>query len=38
MTKNDVWLLFKKTGDINYYIKYKEMLEKGIDSVEDRES
>ena len=24
MDKNDLWLLFKKTGKIEYYLKYKE--------------
>lgn len=38
MTRNDIWVLFKKTGNINYYIKYKYMLEKGIDRLENRES
>ena len=27
MTKDDLWELFKQTGKIEYYIKYKEMLE-----------
>ena len=38
MTRNDIWVLFKKTGNISYYIKYKDMLEKGIDKLEDRKS
>lgn len=25
MNKNDLWLLFKKTGNIEYYLKYKEL-------------
>lgn len=25
MNKNDLWLLFKKTGKIEYYLKYKEL-------------
>ena len=25
MNKEDLWLLFKKTGKIEYYIKYKEL-------------
>ena len=25
MNKNDIWLLFKKTGKIEYYLKYKEL-------------
>ena len=24
MNKKDLWLLFKKTGKIEYYLKYKE--------------
>jgi len=27
MNKNDIWLLFKSTGKIEYYLKYKEMEE-----------
>lgn len=26
MTKEDMWNLFKKTGNITYYLKYKEMI------------
>lgn len=26
MTKEDIWLLFIKTGKIEYYLKYKELL------------
>lgn len=25
MTKYDLWLLFVKTGKIEYYLKYKEL-------------
>lgn len=25
MNKNDLWLLFKKTGKIEYYLKYKSI-------------
>ena len=25
MNKEDIWLLFKKTGKIEYYLKYKEL-------------
>lgn len=25
MTKEDIWLLFIKTGKIEYYLKYKEL-------------
>ena len=28
MNKNDIWQLFKDTGKIEYYIKYKEVLKK----------
>ena len=24
MTKNELWQLFKKTGKIEYYLRYKE--------------
>lgn len=27
MELNDLWLLFKNTGKIEYYLKYKEMKE-----------
>lgn len=30
MTKQDVWQMFKLTGKIEYYIKYKEMCKEGI--------
>ena len=26
MTKEDIWLLFIKTGKIEYYLKYKELV------------
>ena len=29
MTINDVWNLFKLTGKIEYYLKYKEMIING---------
>ncbi len=28
MTKNDYWELFRLTGKIEYYLKYKESLKK----------
>ncbi len=28
MTKEDFWELFKQTGKIEYYIKYKELTRK----------
>lgn len=29
MTKEDVWQLFKMTGKVDYYIKYKQMCKEG---------
>ena len=29
MTKEEMWNLFKKTGNITYYLKYKEIIKKG---------
>ena len=29
MTKEDLWNLFKQTGNITYYLKYKEAIKKG---------
>ena len=29
MNKKDVWQLFKMTGKIEYYLKYKKMSEDG---------
>ena len=29
MTKEDLWNLFKKTGNITYYLRYKELIKKG---------
>ena len=28
MTKNEYWHLFKETGKIEYYLKYKELVRK----------
>ena len=28
MNKDDLWLLFKMTGKIEYYLKYKSLIEK----------
>lgn len=28
MNKKDIWLLFKHTGKIEYYLKYKELKDK----------
>lgn len=30
MKRQDVWQMFKLTGKIEYYIKYKEMCKEGI--------
>ena len=38
MNKQDVWNMFKKTGNINYFIKYKNMIHKGIDYIGDNKS
>ncbi len=35
MNKKDIWNLFVKTGKLEYYIKYKEMLERKIDTLGD---
>lgn len=29
MTKEDLWNLFKMTGKIEYYLKYKEIVRRG---------
>ena len=29
MNKEDLWLLFKKTGKIEYYLKYKDLSKEG---------
>lgn len=31
MNQNDLWLLFTKTGKIEYYLKYKKMKEQAIE-------
>lgn len=36
MTKDDVWNLFKTTGKIEYFIKYQQMVERGIDKLGDQ--
>lgn len=33
MNKNDVWSLFTKTGKVQYYLKYKSMIEKKADNL-----
>lgn len=30
MSKEDVWQLFKMTGKVEYYVKYKEMCKEGL--------
>lgn len=35
MNKEDVWNLFKTTGKLDYYLKYKEMVEGKIDTLGD---
>ena len=37
MNKYDLWLLFKKTGKIEYYLKYKEVT-KGNEKYGNNES
>ena len=29
MTKEELWNLFKMTGNITYYLRYKEAIKKG---------
>ena len=29
MTKEDMWNLFKMTGNVTYYLKYKQMINEG---------
>ena len=38
MNQNDVWNLFVKTGKLEYYLKYKDMLEKKVDNLGDIET
>ena len=38
MTKEDLWILFKKTGNLSYYLKYKDMCYKGLDKIGDNKS
>ena len=38
MNINDVWNLFVMTGKVEYYIKYKDMLEKKVDNLGDDEA
>lgn len=38
MNINDVWNLFKITGKIEYYLKYKKMKELGEDKIGSIES
>ena len=32
MNKNDLWLLFSKTGKIEYYLRYKNIKEEEINA------
>ena len=32
MNKNDIWLLFKRTGKIEYYLKYKNFKDEVINA------
>ena len=38
MNKDDIWNLFKKTGKLEYYLKYKDMVEKKVDNLGDDKS
>lgn len=38
MNRNDVWSLFKITGKIEYFLKYKEMCSKDAMELGDNES
>lgn len=35
MNTNDVWKLFVQTGKVEYYMKYKQMVEGKIDTIGD---
>ena len=35
---SDIWNLFKMTGKIEYFLKYKDMKEKGLIRLGDNES
>ena len=36
MTKEDLWMMFKLTGKIEYYLKYKKLEEGSLDVKETR--
>ena len=38
MNINDVWNLFRITGKIEYFLKYKDMQSKGMITLGDNES
>ncbi len=38
MNIKDVWNLFEQTGKLEYYLKYKEMVEGKIDTLGDNRS
>ena len=35
MNKKDLWLLFMKTGKVEYYLKYKSLEDEVINAKED---
>ncbi len=37
MNRNDVWNLFVNTGKLEYYVKYRQMLDGKIDTIGDKE-
>lgn len=37
MTRKDVWNLFKQTGKIQYFIKFQQMVENGVDKIGDQD-
>jgi hypothetical protein len=38
MDRKDVWNLFKMTGKIEYFLKYKDMCKKAVITLGDNES
>ncbi len=38
MNRKDIWSLFSTTGNIKYYLKYRDMVQKGIDNIGDNKS
>lgn len=37
MNRNDIWNLFRMTGKIEYFMKYKDMVNKGMVVLGDNE-